>query len=89
MARLAVQEYGAAFQPGSGKLTRLFLYTLPPENRARPDGITEAQWQYALQKAGGPANPDGRWPVAVRGTKELKAHRDAQVGAQSLLHCQL
>ena len=75
----AVQECNAAFQPGTSKLTRLFLYTLPPQNRARPDNITEAQWQHALQKAGGPANPDGRWPVAVRGMRELKAHRDAQV----------
>lgn len=75
---VCLQELDAAFTPGTGKLTRLFLYVLDPSQHARPPGIPEAQWQYALRKAGGPNNAARLWPVAVHGAEQLKAHRDAQ-----------
>ena len=74
----ALQEYDAAFTPGKGKLTRLLLYVLDPSQHARPPNIPEAQWQFALRKAGGPNNAARVWPVAVQGSGQLKEHRDAQ-----------
>ena len=76
--RGCVQELDAAFTPGKGQLTRLFLYVLDPSQHARPPSIPEAQWQFALRKAGGPNNAARLWPVAVHGAEQLKAHRDAQ-----------
>jgi hypothetical protein len=43
--------------------------------------VSEADWQYALRKAGGPANPQGLWPVAVSGFAQLQAHKAAQDAA--------
>jgi Nucleoporin complex subunit 54 len=65
-------------QPGSGKLTRLFLYTLPTSHHARPPNIPEAQWQHALRKAGGAANKAKLWPLAIQGLGGLREHRAAQ-----------
>jgi hypothetical protein len=74
-----------AFTPGKGKLTRLFIYILQKSQHFRPPGIPEAQWQYALQLAGGPDNAAGRWPVAVQGLGQLKLQRDAQkAGAEAI-----
>lgn len=75
----AVQEIDAAFTPAKGKLSRLMLYKLDPAHQARPPNIPEAQWQFALRKAGGPKNADGLWPVAVQGLGMLKVHRDKQL----------
>lgn len=76
-----MQDLDAAATPGTGKLTRLFLYTLDKSQHARPPHIPEAAWQYAMQRAGGAANAEGRWPVAVQGLGQLKAHCDAQAAA--------
>lgn len=59
-------------------MTRLFLYKTTPAQRARPDGISEAQWQRALEQAGGVNNADGLWPVAIRGIPQLTSHLQAQ-----------
>lgn len=78
-----VQELQELCTPGSSnfKLTHLFLYVVGPEQKVRPPDVPQAQWEAALQRAGGAGNRSGLWPVPVRGLQQLKAHHDAQQGA--------
>lgn len=75
-----LQKLDAAVTPGDAayKFTKLLLYVVEPGQRVRPPHITEAQWQFALRQAGGAANSEGLWPVAVQGFQQLAAHKAAQ-----------
>jgi len=42
-----------------------------PAARVKPPGVDELQWREALQRAGGPDNPDHLWPVLAQGFKDL------------------
>lgn len=44
-----------------------------PAARVKPAGVDELQWRAALQRAGGPDNPDHLWPVLAQGFKDLLA----------------
>lgn len=78
-----VQELQELCTPGSSncKLTHLFLYVVDPAQKVRPPDIPQAQWEAALQRAGGADNRSGLWPVPVRGMHELKVHHDSQQAA--------
>ena len=47
--------------------------------RVKPLDVDELQWREALQRAGGPENPDRLWPVPAKGFKDLIARKTAQV----------
>ncbi|KAL4423917.1 hypothetical protein ABPG75_001218 [Micractinium tetrahymenae] len=49
-----------------------------PAARVKPAGVDELQWRAALQRAGGPDNPDHLWPVLAQGFKDLLARKAAQ-----------
>jgi hypothetical protein len=42
-----------------------------PAARVKPPGVDELQWREALQRAGGPDNPDHLWPVPATGFRDL------------------
>lgn len=50
-----------------------------PAARVKPPGVDELRWRAALQRAGGPDNPDRLWPVQAIGFKDLIARKNAQV----------
>lgn len=49
-----------------------------PAARVKPPGVDELQWREALQRAGGPDNPDHLWPVPATGFRDLLSRRAAQ-----------
>lgn len=49
-----------------------------PAARVKPAGVDELQWRAALQRAGGPDNPDHLWPVLAQGFTDLLARKAAQ-----------
>lgn len=62
------------------RFTYLFLNIVDnPAARVKPPNIDELQWRVALQRAGGPNNPDRLWPVQAKGFKDLIARKAAQV----------
>eukprot|EP00892_Ulva_mutabilis_P006642 jgi/Ulvmu1/434/UM001_0441.1 len=79
----SLQELQELCTPGSSncKLTHLFLYVVEPAQKVRPPDVPQAQWEAALQRAGGAGNRSGLWPVPVCGMQQLKAHHDAQQAA--------
>jgi len=63
-----------------------------PAARVKPGGVDELRWRAALQRAGGPDNPNRLWPVQATGFKDLIARKHAQVTApfrpqDGLGHC--
>lgn len=48
-----------------------------PAARVKPAAVDELQWRAALQRAGGPDNPDHLWPVLAQGFKDLLARCDS------------
>lgn len=52
----------------------LFLNVVEnPAARVKPPGVDELQWREAMQRAGGPDNPDRLWPVLAQGFSDLLA----------------
>jgi len=57
----------------------LFLNVVEdPGQRIKPADVDELAWREALQKAGGPDNPEKLWPVLAKGFGDLLARRVAQ-----------
>lgn len=44
-----------------------------PAARVKPPNVDELQWREAMQRAGGPDNPDRLWPVLAQGFTDLLA----------------
>ena len=80
---LKTEVLNAGFTPGQPgyKFTKLLLYVVAANARQRPPNVNEADWQLALRKAGGASNSEGVWPVALHGSAQLRAHKDAQDAA--------
>lgn len=85
----AVRELEAlrdAFTGGPGNRRYRFACLLlnvvdDPAARQKPEGVDELVWREALQKAGGPNNPDRLWPVLASGMSSLRAREEAQASA--------
>lgn len=57
----------------------LFLNVVEdPRQRIKPADVDELAWREALQRAGGPDNPDKLWPILAKGFRDLLARRAAQ-----------
>lgn len=85
----AIREaYTAA--PGNPRYRFHHLFLNVVDNPAacqKPPGVDELRWREAMQRAGGPANPNHLWPVLAHGTKDLIARKDAQVPPLRLPFC--
>ncbi|KAK9916340.1 hypothetical protein WJX75_001477 [Coccomyxa subellipsoidea] len=79
----AIREaYTAA--PGNPRYRFHHLFLNVVDNPAacqKPPGVDELRWREAMQRAGGPSNPNHLWPVLAHGTKDLIARKDAQDAA--------
>ncbi|KAI3432424.1 hypothetical protein D9Q98_003978 [Chlorella vulgaris] len=75
-----------SFVPGGSNPRYRFQHLLlnvveQPAARVKPAGVDELAWRAALQRAGGPDNVDGLWPVQAQGFKDLLARKAAQDAA--------
>lgn len=68
--------------PGNRQCIFNYFFLNVVENvaaRVKPDGVNELRWREALQRAGGPDNPDHLYPVQANGFKDLLLRKTAQV----------
>ena len=74
--------------PGGGRFrfAHLLLSVVDtPAQRIKPSAVDELRWREALQRAGGPDNPDRLWPIQALGFRDLLARKAAQACAQSII----
>lgn len=72
----AVDGIASSYSPGNPRcrFQHLLLNVVDaPAAHVKPTCVDELQWREALQRAGGPDNPDHLWPVLAQGFRDLLA----------------
>lgn len=70
-----------AYVPGSEKYRFHWLFlnvVANPAARIKPQSVDDLRWREAMQRCGGPDNPDALWPVLATGFTDLLARKQAQ-----------